>query len=125
MNLLLDTHVVLWSFTNDPTMSDPARALIQDGRNLVFVSAVTAWEIAIKKTLGKLQAPGDFEEELVRHRFTPLDITCAHALAVEDLPPIHRDPFDRLLVAQARLEALTILTRDANIASYGVRVITA
>lgn len=125
MNLLLDTHVVLWSLTNDPTMSTEARALIQDGRNLVFVSAVTAWEIAIKKALGKLQAPGDFEEELVRHRFTPLDITCAHALAVEDLPPIHRDPFDRLLVAQARLEALTILTRDANIPSYGVRVIPA
>ena len=125
MNLLLDTHVLIWALTNDPTLSVPARASIVDGANTVFVSAATAWEIAIKRSIGKLQAPGNYEEELERHRFTPLDITTAHALAVEHLPPIHHDPFDRMLVAQAMLEKLTLVTRDPRILQYGVSAIQA
>jgi PIN domain nuclease of toxin-antitoxin system len=125
MNLLLDTHVVLWAFTNDPALSPAARTAITDGNNLVFVSAATAWEIAIKRALGKLQAPSNYEEELSRHRFTPLDISTAHALAVEHLPPIHQDPFDRMLVAQAMLEKLTLVTRDPRILQYGLNAIQA
>lgn len=125
MNLLLDTRVLLWAFTDDETLSGAARGAIVEGHNRVFVSAVTAWEIAIKKALGKLQAPDNFVEELDRHRFTPLPITCAHALAVERLPPIHTDPFDRLLVAQAILEKFVLVTRDNRIAQYDITTIKA
>lgn len=125
MNLLLDTHVLLWAFTDDARLRGRARDAIVDGANPVFVSAVTAWEIAIKKALGKLEAPDDFLEELARHRFTPLYISCEHALAVEGLPPIHTDPFDRLLVAQAQLERLTLVTRDRRLGEYGVPILPA
>jgi PIN domain nuclease of toxin-antitoxin system len=123
MNLLLDTHVLLWALSNDARLSKEARQAIEDGRNLVFVSAATAWEIAIKKSLGKLRAPDNYLEALERYRFTPLDITSEHALAVEHLPPHHQDPFDRLLVAQAMLEKLTIITHDARIAAYETRIL--
>ena len=126
MNLLIDTHVLLWAVDDDPSLSQAARAAITDGRNVVFVSAATAWEIAIKKALGKLQAPTDsYLEELRRHRFTPLDITTEHALAVETLPPHHADPFDRMLVAQAQVEKLTLVTRDARLQAYAVPIIWA
>jgi PIN domain nuclease of toxin-antitoxin system len=126
MNLLLDTHVLLWAVDDDPSLSQAARTAIIDGRNVVFVSAATAWEIAIKKALGKLQAPTDsYLEELRRHRFTPLDITTEHALAVETLPPYHADPFDRMLVAQAQVEKLTLVTRDPRLQAYAVPIIWA
>ena len=126
MNLLLDTHVLLWALDNDPSLSQAARKAIIDGDNIVFVSAATAWEIAIKRALGKLNAPtGDYLEELRRHRFTPLDITSEHALAVERLPSHHADPFDRILVAQAQIEKLTLITRDSRIQAYDVRTIIA
>ncbi len=123
MNLLLDTHVLLWALSNHPRLSQRAREVIQDGHNLVFVSAATAWEIAIKKALGKLQAPDNYLEALERYRFTGLDITSEHALAVEHLPPHHSDPFDRLLIAQAMLEGLTIVTHDERISAYDAAVI--
>lgn len=124
MNLLLDTHAFLWAVDNNPGLSQEARAAIVDGRNVVFVSAVTAWEIAIKKQLGKLKLPhGDYLVELRLHRFTALDITTAHALAVEQLPLHHKDPFDRMLIAQAQLEKLTLITRDPKIKAYAVPVI--
>ena len=125
MNLLLDTHVLIWALCDDPTLSPEARKAIVDGRNQVFVSAATAWEIAIKRALGKLQAPDNFEEELERHRFTPLSITCAHALATERLPSLHHDPFDRLLIAQAKLEKFVLVTRDKRIKKYGLPIIEA
>ncbi|GIW31741.1 MAG: twitching motility protein PilT [Meiothermus sp.] len=119
MNLLLDTHVLLWAFADDPRLSAEARELITNGENLVFVSAVSAWEIAIKKALGKLSLPGDFEAHLRYHRYTPLPVTVAHALAVETLPWHHNDPFDRLLVAQAHQERLVLLTADQRLSRYG------
>ena len=126
MNLLLDTHVLLWALDNHPTLSPAARTAIIDGHNVVFVSAATAWEITIKKALGKLQAPSDdYLDELKRHRFTPLDITTEHALAVERLPMHHADPFDRMLVAQAQVEKLTLVTRDPKILIYSVPIIKA
>ncbi len=126
MNLLIDTHVLLWALDDDATLSPAARTAIIDGNNVVFVSAATAWEIVIKQALGKLRAPtGDYLHELQRHRFTPLDITTEHALAVEGLPPHHADPFDRMLVAQAQVEKLTLVTRDERLLSYTVPTIKA
>jgi PIN domain nuclease of toxin-antitoxin system len=120
MNLLLDTHPLLWWLGNDPTLSKEARAAIRDSKNTVFVSAVTVWEIIIKKALGKLETPDNLEEALELNNFQPLPVTIQHALAVGDLPLIHRDPFDRMLVAQAKLENLTLVTRDENLKKYGV-----
>lgn len=124
MKLLLDTHTFLWAIDNSPNLSQEARAAITDGNNMVFVSAATAWEISIKKAIGKLTIPrGSYLDELSAHRFTPLDITTEHALAVENLPQHHKDPFDRLLIAQAQIEKLTLVTRDPRIKQYAVQVI--
>ena len=125
MNLLLDTHTLIWVFDRNPTLSEAAFKAIADGRNEVFVSAVTAWEIAIKRGLKKLDLQGDFHHGLERYRFTPLSISTEHALAVEQLPPHHADPFDRLLIAQARLEQLTLVTRDERFREYGIKLIRA
>jgi PIN domain nuclease of toxin-antitoxin system len=124
MNLLLDTHVFLWAVDNSPDLSPDAREAIVDGQNIVYVSAATAWEISIKRAIGKLKIPqSDYLEELRLHRFTPLSITTEHALAVEDLPPLHKDPFDRMLIAQAQEEKLTLVTRDPRMKLYNVRII--
>lgn len=124
MNLLLDTHVFLWAIDDNPNLSSAARAAIIDGRNIVYVSAATAWEISIKRGIGKLKIPrSDYLEELRLHRFTPLNITTEHALAVEGLPPHHKDPFDRMLIAQAQEERLTIVTRDQRMSLYDVKII--
>ena len=125
MKLLLDTHVLIWVFDADPKLSVPARQAIEDGHNEVFVSAVTAWEIAIKSGLGKLKLHGDYLYGLELYRFTPLDIRSEHALAVEHLPTYHADPFDRLLIAQAMLEDLTLITRDGRFQEYGVKILLA
>ena len=125
MNLLLDTHVLIWVFSQDSSLSQTATEAIGDGRNLVFVSAATAWEIAIKKALGKLRVPGNYQEGLRRYRFTPLDITTEHALAVEKLAPHHKDPFDRMLIAQVQIERLTLVTHDPNMKAYRIPIIEA
>ena len=91
----------------------------------MFVSAAVAWEITIKRQLGKLDAPDDLETALAEERFQHLPITVRHALAVAELPAIHGDPFDRIQIAQARLEGLTIVTRDATIPRYGVPCVRA
>lgn len=124
MNLLLDTHAFLWAVGDVSQLSEEARVAIEDGKNVVFVSAVTAWEISIKKSIGKLKIPdGNYLDELRTHRFTPFDITTEHALAVEALPHHHRDPFDRLLIAQAQTENFTLVTRDTRISKYSVKLI--
>ena len=125
MKLLLDTRALLWAFAAPTELSLRAREAIVDGNNAVYASAVNAWEITIKKALGKLSAPDDYEAQLDEKRFFRLDITTEHALAVGDLPNVHRDPFDRLLVAQALVEKMTIVTCDSDIAQYGVNVIKA
>lgn len=125
MRLLLDTHTLLWWLADDPRLADPARSEIADPANDVLVSAASAWEIAIKAALGKLSLPDDLEEQLAGNSFSPLPILVRHALAVRDLPDHHRDPFDRLLVAQARIEDLTIVTADACIPRYDVSVLPA
>ena len=125
MNLLLDTHTLIWVFDSNPTLSEDARDAIADGENEVFVSSVTAWEIAIKRGLKKLALKGDYRNGMKLYRFTPLPISTDHALAVEHLPQHHGDPFDRLLIAQAQLESLTLVTRDERFSDYGVPVIGA
>ena len=125
MNLLLDTHVFIWWMINDPGLSSDARNAIINPKNTVYVSAVSAWEISIKKALGKLSAPDNLEEELVKNRFKPLVITIPHAQIAGGLPPIHNDPFDRLLIAQAQVEGFTLVTRDKSIQLYSVKTLEA
>jgi len=125
VNLLLDTHALLWWLEDHVTLRDEARVAIADGGNVVFVSSATAWEIAVKKSLGKLEAPDDLEAALAASRFDPLPISIAHALAAGALPRHHDDPFDRMLVAQAQSEGLTLVTRDARLTEYDVPILEA
>lgn len=125
MNLLLDTHVLLWWLGDDPSLSSSARKVIADPDNTVFLSAVVVWEIRIKEALEKLRLPTGFSETLADQPFVELPIRVEHAHAVGELPEIHRDPFDRMLVAQARVEGFELVTRDAAIREYGVAVIDA
>lgn len=121
MNLLLDTHVALWAIADDPRLSAQGRQLILDPKNQVIVSAATVWEIAIKHGLGKGDMPLSGAEALSYFNqagYQLLPITAQHAAAVEALPPIHRDPFDRLLAAQALIEPLRLVTHDATLARY-------
>jgi PIN domain nuclease of toxin-antitoxin system len=124
VKLLLDTNVLIWWLADDPSLSQAAREAIS-GADRVAVSAASAWEIAIKRALGKLEAPDDLETELDREGFERLSISVAHALRGGALPLHHTDPFDRLLVAQAELDGLTLVTRDERLAAYGVAVLPA
>lgn len=121
MNLLLDTHTLIWTLADDPGLSRAAREAIEDGNNIVFVSSVSVWEISIKRALGKLDAPDTLLEEIRRLRLTPLETAMEHADLAGRLPPIHADPFDRMLIAQAQLEQLILVTRDSEIQKYDVR----
>ncbi len=126
MDLLLDTHVFIWAVSEPAKLSSEAHAVLSDGRSRVFVSAVIPWEITIKKALGKLDVPdSSFVEQMEVHRFKPLPIEIEHALAVENLPPIHRDPFDRMLIAQAQANDLILVTHDQKIVDYPVKTIRA
>lgn len=125
MRILLDTHFLLWWLADDPALGDRARDVISSPENLIFYSAASIWEIRIKQATGKLEIPEDFADVLARQALEPLAITVSHAHGLRDLPPHHRDPFDRLLVAQARHERLTMLTRDQVISEYDVTVLPA
>jgi PIN domain nuclease of toxin-antitoxin system len=119
VRLLLDTHALLWWLADEGLVTE-ARDAIADPANLVAVSAVSAWEISIKKALGKLAAPDDLEQQVQQGGFLPLPISIAHAIAAGQLARHHEDPFDRMLIAQAFAEGLTIVTRDKRFADYGV-----
>ena len=121
--LLLDTHALLWALDDDDELGEPARSAIVDPRNDVFVSAISMWEISIKRSLGKLKAPEDLLSTVEASGFRELPVTFVHADQAGGLPPHHRDPFDRMLVAQAQVEGLTIVTHDSVIAKYGVRIL--
>ena len=129
MQLLLDTHVFLWAAANPDTLRREVRAAIEDSSNTVFVSAGVAWEIGIKVALGKLTVPGDplvwLPARLRSMGFHALDITVEHALAAAGLPEIHRDPFDRIMIAQAHIEGLTLVTRDPEIQKYSIPLMQA
>ena len=127
MRVLLDTHVVLWAASEPERLGD-ARPLIEDAGNELLVSAASSWEIAIKYGLGRLPLPTGPEHYVPRLLralgATPLSVDHAHALAVARLPPHHRDPFDRILVAQAHLLRVPIVSSDPMIRRYEVDVVT-
>jgi PIN domain nuclease of toxin-antitoxin system len=122
---LLDTHALLWALGDPDLLTPMARDALSDPANEVFVSAASAWEMAIKVGLGKLRVPDDLEDQLRISGFVALPVDVGVAFAVRLLPPHHRDPFDRLLVAQAQRDQLTLVTRDASIRQYSVRVLEA
>jgi PIN domain nuclease of toxin-antitoxin system len=125
LRVLLDTHSLLWLVTDDPRLSDAARATFLDPANDLLCSAVTGFEIAVKHSLGKLELaepPRTFIDNRIRNNsLTPFPIAMAHAERVADLPYHHRDPFDRLLVAQALEEDVPMLSADEILSEYGVR----
>lgn len=123
MRLLLDSHVLIWAAENrlDPTTN----RLVAEEADAVFVSAATVWEIEIKRATGKLDAPGDVETLVDESGFERLSIDFRHAREAARLPRIHGDPFDRLLIAQARIEGMTLATADATIPRYDVPIVVA
>lgn len=126
MNLLLDTHVALWAITDNPKLPKKARELIESPKSLVWISAATVWEIAIKHGLGRGDMPVSSQDALryfreSGYRFLPVEPE--HATAVEDLPAHHTDPFDRILVAQALVEPMRLITHDKIVAHYSDAII--
>ena len=126
MNLLLDTCVLLW-WLDDPTtlLSKQALTAIKERDNKIIVSVVSAWEIAIKKAIGKLETPENLKEMIADSGFELMPVHYEHAWQVKDLPSHHRDPFDRLLVSQAKIEYLTLVTRDSRLKAYNVPILEA
>ena len=120
MQLLLDTHALLWWLSDDARLGPEARVRIGAADTAVFVSAATAWEIAIKRAAGKIEAAWDIRAEVEEEGFLELSIDLQHAVAAAELPKHHGDPFDRMLVAQARSEGMWIVTCDAAIQRYDV-----
>lgn len=124
MSLLLDTHVILWWLADDPTLADGIKVRL-DHEPDVYVSAATIWEVAIKQAIGKLPEPAGLPERIRDSGFAELPISWRHATAAGRLPPIHRDPFGRMLVAQAQHENLTLVTRDPRCQKYEVAILPA
>ncbi len=118
MRLLLDTHVFLWWCADDDRLGPVERDAIRDPANDIYLSAVSVWEITIKQALGRLRVPELPSAAAARLGMQPLPMTAEHAEATSALPPIHQDPFDRMLVAQARVESLTLVTGDETVRSY-------
>jgi PIN domain nuclease of toxin-antitoxin system len=121
--LLLDTHALLWSVGEEDRLSPRAHDVLSAGVVPAYVSAASIWEIAIKRAAGKLKAPDSLSEKVADARFIELRITFEHGLLAGALPPHHGDPFDRMLVAQAQSEGLTLVTNDERIAAYDVPVL--
>jgi PIN domain nuclease of toxin-antitoxin system len=127
VNLLLDTHALIWWLVAPEQLVEPARQAIADPTNAIYVSTASAWELAIKSGQGRLLMPPDLQgwlpARLNAERLTPIPIKLDHALSVEQLPTHHRDPFDRLLIAQALAENMTLVSRDRVFQAYPVRVL--
>jgi PIN domain nuclease of toxin-antitoxin system len=126
MNVLLDTHVALWAITDSPKLSQKAREIIQSSKSTVWVSAASVWEIAIKYALGRGDMPVSSQEAMTYfresgYRFLPVE--AEHAATVQDLPAHHQDPFDRILVAQALVEPMRLMTADPLVALYSDTII--
>lgn len=123
MRLLLDTHILLWWLADDRRLGAKTRALISAADNSVYVSAASAWEMSIKRALGKLKAPASLNKIVEEAGFEKLDINFLHGERAGALPPLHNDPFDRMLVAQAQVEDLLLVTAENNLGDYAVKVI--
>ena len=118
MKYLLDTHIFLWWLQDHPSLSPEAKATIIDPKVVICVSAASFWEIAIKKKLGKIKYSGNLTKELEKNSFQGLSISPVHALETGKLPDHHKDPFDRILIAQARIEKITLITSDQAMTHY-------
>ena len=126
MRVLLDTHALLWWLSDDPALGKKARTQIAEPENVILVSAASLWEVAIKQGLGKVEADiAEIEKALAAQGMVRLGIDADHLVELVSLPPLHRDPFDRMLVAQARAEDIPLMTADAHIAAYSVDRIAA
>jgi PIN domain nuclease of toxin-antitoxin system len=125
LRYLVDTHVLIWWLEKNPRLSATCYEAIDNPNNAVYASVVSAWEMSIKASRGKLKMPSDLAETLTANRFTILPIEIRHALMLRGLPHLHRDPFDRMLIAQARTENLTLVTRDPRILKYNLQVLEA
>lgn len=123
MRLLLDTNALIWTMVRRERIPSVAIDAIEDKANDVFVSVISAWEIEIKAAKGRLELPSDLEDALAAQSFEPLAVAMRHARAVESLPRYHRDPFDRMIIAQAHLEGMTVITSDSEIRRYPVAVL--
>lgn len=123
MKLLLDTHAALWWLTGDKRFGEATAEQLIDDTNQVLLSAAVVWEVAIKRSLGKLGAPEGFAPTLLAAGAQPLPVSLDHAAAVEQLPWHHRDPFDRMLVAQASIEGAALVSHDAALQPYGVQLV--
>ena len=127
MRVLLDTHVLLWWLRDDPRLSPTARTMMADGRTELLWSAASSWELAIKVRIGKIRLPSApriyVPQKLREQNLTPLSVEQSHALQVAELPLHHRDPFDRLLVAQCQVERLPLLTSDRLLRQYDVELV--
>jgi PIN domain nuclease of toxin-antitoxin system len=118
VRLLLDTHEFLWWCADDPRLGEASRNAIRSGSNEVFLSSASVWEMAIKQALGRLRVPEPLSAAASRMGLAALPVAFAHAEATLSLPPLHRDPFDRMLLAQARVEGLTLVTIDPLVRAY-------
>ncbi len=127
MKALLDTHTFLWWITDQPRLPQGIRKIIENGENDLLVSAASGWEIMIKFQLGRLILPEEPEaylmDQIQKNAFQTLPIRMQHSLHIRRLPPLHKDPFDRMLIAQAHFESIPILTSDNIIARYPVEVV--
>jgi PIN domain nuclease of toxin-antitoxin system len=125
MRLLADSCVLVWWLGNPSSLKREAREALADPANEVWFSAASVWELGLKIRKGKLRMPGNFAEVLVSDGFTPLSITADHASRSHSLPPVHEDPFDRLLIAQSLVEGLVLVTRDERIHEYPIALMRA
>jgi PIN domain nuclease of toxin-antitoxin system len=123
--LLLDTHVLLWWLSDDPQLGESSKQAIANPRNQVYVSAASTWEVSIKKSIGKLTAPNDMDAIVESEGFEKLPITLFHGDQAGSLPELHKDPIDRMLIAQAQSEGLVIVTNDEKIIQYKIRTLDA
>jgi PIN domain nuclease of toxin-antitoxin system len=123
VKLLLDTHAALWLLSGDERLSENAGRELTDDGNQVLLSAAVAWEVAIKRALGKLVVPDEYLRILLDAGVRPLPVSLDHAAAIARLPPHHRDPFDRMLIVQATMEGAAVVSRDAAFQPYGVPLV--
>jgi len=127
MKYLLDTHAFLWFVLDDKRISANAKSIIKDSKNEIFFSAASAWEMAIKKKLNRLKIKGNLEpfiiKQLSANNFIPMSITISHATYTERLPQFHKDPFDRIIIAQSILESLQLISKDEDVKKYKVATI--
>lgn len=119
MRLLIDTQILLWSLMDPAKLGKTGKEFLMDPKHTVFVSAVSLWEIRIKESIGKLELPKNFGLQLGKLQFEELPMTVAHTVALAGLPMLHKDPFDRMLVSQAKAEGLKLLTADRKLEDYG------